>query len=159
MGDAKIEPYRLPPKKKRRAIRRVVFLIIGIVAVGWLALQFVGPYSTLRNRVMFIIGTARLQEWAVSVLDDPAREFAPGPEGNIDPKDLPEDIRPLSKHGFVVYVEARKDIGLEEHVLFACGGRFYHYGLRVGRPGFKPLPDSQYCFCKLADGVWGMYER
>lgn len=74
---------------------------------------------------------------------------------------LPEDIRQLQPRGgfgFVTYVKANPETGSQEHILFACGGGFHHYGLRVGRRGFEPKPDSQFRFERLGDGVWGMDE-
>ena len=37
---------------------------LAILAAFWLALQFAGPYTSLRNRVVWIVGTERLQQWA-----------------------------------------------------------------------------------------------
>jgi hypothetical protein len=65
---------------------------LAIFAIAWVALQFFGPYTTLRNRVVWVIGTERLQEWAVEVLDDPPPVDADG-MALLDPDSVPEDIR------------------------------------------------------------------
>lgn len=44
---------------------------LAVFAAAWLALQFFGPYTSLRNRVVWTVGTERLQQWAVEVLDNP----------------------------------------------------------------------------------------
>jgi hypothetical protein len=128
------------------------------VVIALFSVRSRDPYRDLRLRVQHQVGIPRLQTWAVSVLDNPAQAFA-GPEGRIRNEDLPEDIRVLAENGFVVYEKARVEVGLEEHILFACGGGFYHWGLRVGRRGYQPSPDSQFHFEQLADGVWGLHER
>jgi hypothetical protein len=117
------------------------------------------PYSRLRNGVRDRVGVQRLQEWAVSVLDNPP-PVGPGLERWVKPEQMPENIRALLPDGAVVcYQGGRPGVGSGEHVLFACGGGFFHYGLRVGRSGFQPEPDSQFHYEELADGVWGLYER
>ena len=75
-----------------RRVESLGFLVMFVVA--WLALQFFGPYTSLRNRVVWIVGTERLQQWAVEVLDEP-----PTIDENglilLDGDSLPEDIRNL----------------------------------------------------------------
>ena len=143
--------------RAKRPFVRILVTGLAVVAVLWLLLQVLGPYSRLRNRAKWLVGTERLQTWAIEAMRNPPPPAADGPDGAIDVDSLPDDIRKLVPHGFVVIVEAHNDI--EGHILFAIGSGFYHYGLRVGGPTFEPWPDSQYNFEKLADGVWGQYER
>jgi hypothetical protein len=145
----------VPRRAKRPAARWVAAVVVVVLAV-WRRLQVFGPYSRPKSCVKWQIGTERLQAWAVETLRDPLPAAA-GPSGAINRKHLSEDTRSLASRGFVVFVEARN--GVQEHVLFACGGGFYHYGLRVGAPGFRPAPDGQFGMEKIADGVLGMYER
>ena len=146
-------------RKQRMWNLRIIGACVVLITfvAGWWFWRNAGPYGSLRAEVRSI-GVDRLQSWAVSVLDNPPTEFGAGPEGTLRPDEIPADIRPLAQ-GFVVYRPGQPDIGSEEHILFACGGGFYHYGLRVGRPGYQPLPDRQFHFEKLGDGVWGMRER
>lgn len=144
-------------RQKRRLVIVVVAVGLVVLAAGWWALQRFGPYSSLRREARSI-GIDRLSSWAVSVLDNPPTESGTGPEGALRRADIPADIRPLAR-GFVLYEPGDPESGQGAHILFACGGGFYHYGLRVGRPGYEPRPDSRFHFEKLRDGVWGMYER
>jgi hypothetical protein len=121
----------------------------------WMALQFVGPYTSLKNRVRFGVGVDRLQHWAIDTLDNPPPLTEIGPPGAIALKHLPDDIRTLAK-GFCVVVPARQRE--DEHILFACGGGHYHWGLMVGRPGFVPDQERIFRFEKIADGVWGCFD-
>jgi hypothetical protein len=124
---------------------------LSVFAAFWLALQFFGPYTSLRNRVVWVVGTERLQQWAVEVLDDPppADEY-----GNIllDRDSLPEDIRSVAGHYNAVYLSEN---GGHDFISFAHGGGFYGWSVKVGRPDFVPSDPSQYD--KIADGIWGYY--
>ena len=122
---------------------------LAVFAVAWVALQFFGPYTTLRNRVVWVIGTERLQEWAVEVLDDPPPVDADG-IGILDPDSVPEDIRSVVGSRITVYVS---DDGTEDRISLRHGGGFYYWGLYVGRPDYKPHYPNQYD--KIADGIWG----
>jgi hypothetical protein len=121
-------------------------------AASWLALQFVGPYTGLRNRVVWLVGTERLQQWAVEVLDNPppADEY-----GRIllNRDTLPEDIRSIAGHYNVIFLS---EDGKDDRISLGHGGGFYHWGIVVGRPGFTPTDPSQYD--KIADGMWGYFE-
>lgn len=141
----------------RQSVRRAVVLIGGLLVVGWVLLQFLGPYTRLRNRVKWRIGADRLQAWAIDVLEHRPPPADVGPPGAIAPDALAADILPLTAECFVVIVDGTDAV--EEHVLFACGGGFYHYGLQVGRSGFEPAPARQLHKERLADGVWGLWER
>lgn len=138
----------------------IVVLIAVALGGGWILLQSVGPYQTLRRRLVHQVGVARLQEWAVSVLDDPPSIYAStGPERCLRRDDIPNDIMSLASSCWIIYNPADHEVAVQEHILFACGGGFHHYGLLVGRPGYEPAQDNQFCYEKLQDGVWGLYER
>jgi len=122
---------------------------LAVFAVAWVALQFFGPYTTLRNRVVWVIGTERLQEWAVEVLDDPPPVDADG-MALLDPDSVPEDIRSVAGRRITVYVS---DDGSEDRISLRHGGGFYYWGLYVGRPGYTPHYPNQYD--RIADGIWG----
>lgn len=119
-----------------------------VFAVAWVALQFFGPYTTLRNRAVWAVGTDRLQQWAVGVLDDPPA----GADGiaSLDPNSLPEGIRSVAGSRIEVYVAEGES---ESRVSLRHGGGFHYWGIYVGRPGFTPLYPDQYD--KIADGIWG----
>ena len=142
---------------KRTRINLIATLTLVLIA-GWFLVRSFGPYSSLRRMVTREIGIGRLQEWAVSVLDQPPERFAAGPKGALRQEDLPDDIRPLTKFGLLVYETGSPDDESDDHVFVACGNGFYHYGLRIGRPGFKPSPDGRFTIESLADGVWGLRE-
>jgi hypothetical protein len=120
-----------------------------VLGVLWLALQLFGPYTSLRNRVIYVVGTERLQQWAMETLDHPPPA---DPYGRImlEANDLPEDIRMLA--GTVNGVVFFKD-GKNDYVFFGHGGGDYHWGIAVGRPGCH-LPYDNSCE-KIADGIWG----
>lgn len=125
---------------------------LAILASFWLALQFIGPYTNLRNRVVWIVGTERLQQWAVEVLDNPP----PANENGtvlLSRDNLPEDIRRVAGHYNAVFLS---DDGREDRISLGHGGGFYHWGLLVGRPGYAPFYSNQYD--KIADGIWGYRE-
>jgi hypothetical protein len=128
---------------------------MAILAAFWLALQFFGPYTSLRNRVVWVVGTERLQQWAVETLDNP-----PPPDENgmilLDRDALPEDIRSVAGHLPQYNVVFLSDDGKNDRISFGHGGGFYHYGIIVGRPGFVPVNPSRYD--KIADGIWGCQE-
>lgn len=137
--------------------RRWVVIVMLILLLGWLALQLFGPYSSVRNRLVYQVGVDRLQQWAVSVLDDPPEEFQVEPPPAVLRQEyIPEDIRRLGCQ-MIVYEPGQSDSDREEHILIICGSGFYHYGFRVGRPGYEPISDGEFAFEKLADGVWGQY--
>lgn len=109
---------------------------LAVFAVAWVALQLFGPYTGLRNRVVWIVGTERLQQWAVEVLDNPP----PASEHGIillDRDTLPEEIRPVAGQYNQVILSGD---GKQDHILCLHGGGFYHWAIKVGRPGFAPLP-------------------
>ena len=140
-----------------KSIRGWALTLGVLVLVAWLLVQLFGPYSQLKNRAKWLVGVDRLQSWAVSALENRPPPAVVGPQGAIDVNFVPADIRELADGCFIVVLEAHDDV--EEHVHFACGGGFYHYGLCVGRPGFKPAPSRSFQLEELADGVWGLYER
>jgi hypothetical protein len=122
---------------------------LAILAAFWLALQSFGPYTSLRNRVVWVVGTERLQQWAVETLDNPPL----GVRGVIllDRDTLPEDIRKIAGHHNVVL-----QVGWDSRISFEHGGDFYHWSIVVGRPGYTPSSPNEYD--KIADGVWGYHD-
>lgn len=42
----------------------------------------------------------------------------------------------------------------DEYVWVEFGGGFYHYGLRIGPPGFVPPTERGWRLSRWADGVW-----
>ena len=125
---------------------------IGYLAVfvaAWLTLQFFGPYTSLRNRVVWVVGTERLQQWAVKTLDNPPPADREG-RIQLDRDALPEGIRSVAGNYNVVMPS---DDGKPDRISFRHGGGFYHWSIFMGRPGFVPRNPSQYD--KIADGVWG----
>lgn len=122
---------------------------LAVFAAAWLALQFFGPYTSLRNRVVWVVGTERLQQWAVRTLDNPPPADR---EGRIQlyRDALPEGIRSVSGNYNMVMPS---DDGKPDCISFRHGGGFYHWSIFIGRPGFVPRNPSQYD--KIADGVWG----
>jgi hypothetical protein len=141
---------------QRRKYRCAAGLSLGL-ALLWTALQILGPYTSLKNRVRWQVGTDRLQSWAIESLENPPPLIESTSDMSIiDPAHLPVDIRQLSTVGNFLIIPANGDI--DRHIVVACGGGFCHWGLHIGRPGFKPWPDSQYKFEELSDGVWGFHE-
>ena len=135
-----------------RGRRGVALGFLIMLAVAWVALQFFGPYTSLRNRVVWVVGTERLQQWAVEVLDNPP----PTNENGmilLDRSSLPEDIRNVAGHYNQVYLS---DDGNEERISLGHGGGFYHWGIIVSRPGYVPYYSNHYD--KIADGIWGYRE-
>lgn len=133
---------------RRAAVSRLTKLL-----VFWLALQFLGPYTSLRNRVVWIVGTERLQQWAVQVLDNPPPPDEYG-RRYLEPSDLPDDIRilagPIRWQNRVLMFDDDRD---QHCIQFGHGGGFYRWGILVGRPGYAPSPRHRYF--KIADGIWG----
>ncbi len=122
---------------------------LAVFAVAWLVLQFFGPYTSLRNRVVWVVGTKRLQQWAVEVLDNPppANEYG---VILVDLDSLPEDIRSVAgDHNFVF----ETDDGKGHYISLAHGHRPYQWSIAIGRPGF--IPPNPGLYKRLADGVWG----
>ena len=126
------------------------FVYVTILAVSWLALQFFGPYTSLRNRVVWVVGTERLQQWAVETLNK-----LPPPNRDrkilLDRDTLPEDIQKIAGHYNVVIQD-----GWFDRISFGHGGDLYHWSIEVGRPGYTPRHPNEYD--KIADGVWGYYD-
>ena len=127
--------------------RAVGYLAVFVAA--WLTLQFFGPYTSLRNRVVWVVGTERLQQWAVKTLDNPPPADREG-RIQLDRDALPEGIRSVAGNYNVVMPS---DDGKPDRISFRHGGGFYHWSIFMGRPGFVPRNPSQYD--KIADGVWG----
>lgn len=125
---------------------------LAICGAAWMALQFFGPYTSLRNRAVWVVGTDRLQQWAVEVLDNPPPVNENG-RILLDRETLPEDIRSVAGHYNTVDLS---DDGSEGLISLGHGGGFYHWGIIVGRPGYTPFYSDQYD--KIADGVWGYRE-
>jgi hypothetical protein len=125
---------------------------LAVFAVFWLALQFIGPYTSLRNRVVWVVGTDRLQQWAVETLDNPPPVDDEYGMILLDRDALPEDIRSIAGHDNTVILGHDKR---EDRISLGHGGGFYHWGITVGRPGFTPHYPGQYD--KIADGIWGYY--
>ena len=127
--------------------------VICLAVLGgiWLALQLFGTYTSLRNRVIYVVGTERLQQWAVETLDHPPPA---DPYGRImlEANDLPEDIRMLA--GTYTGVELSDD-GKNDYIQFAHGDKETHWGIMVGRPGCNPSFNRSRE--KIADGIWGYY--
>ena len=132
---------------------------VTILAAFWLALQFFGPYTSLRNRVVWVVGTERLQQWAVETLDNPPPRNMHGMI-LLDRDTLPEDIRKIAGHHNVVLQDgwdSRISFGHGGEVIsFGHGGDFYHWSIVVGRPGYTPSFPNEYD--KIADGVWGYHD-
>ena len=122
---------------------------LAILTAFWLALQFFGPYTSLWNRVVWVVGTERLQQWAVKTLDNPPPADREG-RIQLDRDALPEGIRSVAGNYNVVMLS---DDGKPDCISFRHGGGFYHWSIFMGRPGFVPRNPSQYD--KVADGVWG----
>ena len=120
---------------------------MAVFLVFWLALQFIGPYTSLRNRVVWGVGTDRLQQWVVEVLDNPP---AANEHGMIllDRNTLPEDIQAIAGHHNEMILADEYD-----HISFGHGGGFYHWGILVVSPGYTPHYPDQYD--RIADGIWG----
>jgi hypothetical protein len=126
-----------------------------ILGVFWIALQFFGPYTGLRNRVVWVVGTERLQQWAVETLDNPP----PADEHGriiLDRDSLPEDIQNVAGYLPEYNVVFLSDDGKADRLQFGHGGGFYHWGIVVGRPGFTPVYPKRYD--RIADGIWGYRE-
>ena len=118
-------------------------------AVVWTALQFFGPYTTLRKCAV-LVGTDWLQQWAREVLDDPPLPVGETGLGELDPESLPQDIRSLAGTRIDIFIAGDET---ESWISLRHGGGFYYWGLRVGRPGYTPSDPNQ---CdKIADGIWG----
>lgn len=122
---------------------------LAILAAFWLALQFMGPYTSLRNRVVWSVGTERLQQWAVGVLDNPPPADKDG-RILLDRDGLPEDIRTVAGHYNMVILT---DDASQDRISFGHGGGFYHWSIIVGRPGYIPSHPKEYD--RIADGIWG----
>ncbi len=120
-----------------------------VLGVLWLALQLFGPYTSLRNRVIFVVGTERLQQWATETLDHPPPVDLFG-RVVLEASDLPDDIRTLAGTNNVIVVsESHSD----DYILFGHGGGDYHWGIVVSRPGLNPSRYNGHE--KIADGIWG----
>jgi acetyl esterase/lipase len=148
--------------KTRKWLRKFL-LLIGWIAIGWgfggILLDNLHPYNLMRHQAQQDVGIERLQQWANSQFDNPPAQFSStGPQRSFRRKDLPQLIRQLADGCYVVYEPRSSDSAADEHILFACGGGFYHYGLRVGRRRYKPEPSNSFTYEKLGEGVWGMYE-
>lgn len=124
----------------------VCLVVLGVL---WLALQLFGPYTSLRNRVIFVVGTERLQQWAIETLDHPPPA---DPFGRIllEANDLPEDIRTLA--GTYTGVTLSED-GRNDFIQFEHGDKENHWGIVVGRPGCNPSRYNGHE--KIAEGIWG----
>ncbi|MCZ6835612.1 MAG: hypothetical protein O7G85_07545, partial [Planctomycetota bacterium] len=136
----------------------LVPLTMIIVCAG--GLYWINPkrhYSSSRSYIVDDLGVQALQDWAITVLDNPTTGGRPYGIGAFEITTIPMNIAEINI-GPIIYHPNDPSISQQEHILFAGGGGFYHYGLRVGRPGFIPLPDSSYTFEQLGDGVWGQFE-
>ena len=138
-------------------------LIVMLPAIAILACVFFWLFNIvhdlsrddeLRILVTDEIGTSRLQEWAVGILDAPP-ELDPDDYNNLQPF-LPTDLRSLAGFGSIRYEDMSNDDPEDDHILLACGGGHFHYGLRIGRKHYTPPDDFSYE--RLADGVWFLHD-
>jgi hypothetical protein len=121
---------------------------LGLLAASWLGMQFFGPYTSLRNRVVWVVGTDRLQEWAVETLDN-----LPQTNETVLFRDtLPEDIRSIAEHDVTAFQSVH---GSFDYLLFSHGGKFHQWGILVGRPGYTPPSSRRFHYDKIGDGIWG----
>jgi hypothetical protein len=98
--------------------------------------------------VVWIVGTERLQQWAVETLDDPPPADEHG-RIMLDRDTLPEDIRSVcGVYNQVILSHDQQ----EDRIWFSHGGALYHWGIVMGRPGFTPAYPNQYD--NIADGIW-----
>jgi hypothetical protein len=142
---------------KTRSATKIALLLIALL-IGWFFIRSVSPYSRLRRILIRDIGVERLQNWTLSVLNNPSKQSESESNGWFKREDLPDDIRLLTNFGTIQFESGDPNDLSDDHILVACGNGFYHYGLRIGRPGYKPHKDSQFRFESFADGVWGMSE-
>lgn len=103
--------------------------------------------AQLRAHVEERIALDELQAWAVEAVEQQSEDHIPG-------ESLPPKIRSVG--GSVLVIEADGDV--PRHILIILGGGFQHAGVRVGPPGFRPGPDSQFTFDEWIPGVWGQVE-
>lgn len=123
---------------------------LAVFAVAWVSLQLFGPYTSVRNRVVWVVGTERLQQWAVAVLDDPPPADANG-IASLDPNSLPDDIRSVAGRRIEIYIAEDES---ESWISLRHGGGFLYWRILIGRPAFTPYAPHQYD--KIADGIWGI---
>ncbi len=125
--------------------RRWVAISVTILCLTcWFGLQFLGPYTSLKNRVWWKIGVERLQTWTVSTLDSHQ------PIERWEAIEIPEDIREVLPNGYL----SSDSSGVPKYVMFPVSvSRRGDYGVIVGRPGFVPFP-GKHLPERLGDGVW-----
>ena len=54
-----------------RGRRRGMAVFAALYVALWVGLQLFGPYTSLRNRIVWVVGTERLREWADEVFANP----------------------------------------------------------------------------------------
>jgi hypothetical protein len=151
--------------KKRKFVRfmlvfgtlSILISICAVIVTRW------HPYNALRHKAVDEVGIERLQQWAQAILLNPPKEFRHVPKRGLQPKHMPKDIQDLGDGCYVVYEPGDAKTQRDDHLFFACGGGFYHYGLKIGNESYVPegartVNDQGFEYEKISDGVWGMYE-
>ena len=104
-----------------------------VLGVFWLALQLFGPYTSLRNRVIFVVGTERLQQWAIETLDHPPP---------ADPSGESCWRRTICRKTYAHSLERTMASVVRRRQRTTSSVRAwwyeYHWGIVVGRPGCNP---------------------
>jgi hypothetical protein len=136
--------------------RAAAIVCIVILVPLWLSLHWLGPdssmrqYRKLRSHIVRTVGTDRLQQWAVELLDslprdDSTREF------HLNRAAIPTDIRSIAGNTCnLAVLTVDKDL---DHVEFCYEYGEYCWSVVIKRPSC-PQSDSL-CFDKISEGVEG----
>ncbi len=139
---------------KSRGMAAIAALYVAV----WVGLQLFGPYTSIRNRIVWVVGTERLREWADEVFASPPPVWQSNTR-LLDPGTLPDDIKSIAGNAdtFVVLSED----GKKGTIFFLYERWFYRWSIQIDIHGFNHT-DPKF-FDQIADGIrafdWHWYRR
>ncbi|MHB8974870.1 MAG: hypothetical protein ACYC3X_31980 [Pirellulaceae bacterium] len=140
-----------------RGRRRGMVVFVALYAALWVGLQFFGPYTSLRNRIVWVVGTERLREWADEVFHNLPPPDAHG-RRQLDRDALPEDIQSIAGN-LVNCIDLFHD-GTDQ-IVFVYKRGFHWWIVEIDGPSFtrSRATDVDGVFDEITVGVRSRYWR
>ncbi len=144
--------------RKPRVAAVVGAVTVGLVGTAFLSWEPIYKTRTPRfaNAVKKVADPQQLQQWALAVIRDKEKAAALSDEIPLDA--VPASIRNL--RGWPIqYARCYAGHAQDPSVWLVWGGGFGHWGMRVGSPAFKivPEPDDNY-YIEWQPGIYFWHE-